>query len=81
MGKHRSGEVAPQGRGKHRAPTNTGRAVARVATAGVVLTTPVTIAAGTASAQEGFDRDAIIACESGGDPRAQNPSSSASGLY
>lgn len=93
MGKHRSaGGRAPSGRGKHRKPTTTGRNAARVAVAGVVLSAPTMMGAGVANAQGGFDRasavsaggfdhDAIIACESGGDARAQNSSSSASGLY
>lgn len=113
MGKHRS--YAPNGarivspqleKGRHRAPTTTGRTVARVAVAGVVAGVPVT-AGFPASASEstvridrvavsapaqgfnasalttsgGFDRDAIIQCESGGVANAQNPTSSASGLY
>ena len=62
-----------------------------MATAGAVLAAPVTIATGTAHADEfdrvsavtsqGFDRDAVISCESGGDADAQNGESTASGLY
>lgn len=83
MGKHRSGAVAPQGRGKHRKPTTTGRSVARVAVAGVVLSAPMTMGAGVANAStlpQGV-LDEIARCESGGSYTAQNPSSSASGKY
>lgn len=91
MGKHRSGVVAPQGRGKHRKPTTTGRSVARVAVAGVVLSAPMTMGAGVANASTlpagvhvvnpSGVLDEIARCESGGSYTAQNPSSSASGKY
>lgn len=96
-GRHRSGRVAPQGKGRHRKPTETGKRVARVATAGAIAgMAPVMMGAGVANAAPaqsggfsasaqttsgGFDHDAIAKCESGGDARAQNSSSSASGLY
>jgi nucleoid-associated protein YgaU len=85
MGVHRSGQVAPQlSRGKHRAPTATGKTVARVATAGVVLTAvPMSMGAGVAEAAQVPTGvlDEIARCESGGSYTAQNPSSSASGKY
>ena len=85
MGVHRSGQVAPQlSRGKHRAPTTTGKTVARVATAGVVLTAvPMSMGAGVAEAAQVPTGvlDEIARCESGGSYTAQNPSSSASGKY
>lgn len=80
MGRH-SKDASRFYRGKHRAPTTTGRNIARVATAGAVAAAPMGVFVTSASAAEGFDRDAIIACESGGDARAQNSSSTASGLY
>lgn len=61
-------------RGRHRAPTRRGRATATVLSAVAVV--PVT--SGVAQAQ---DWDPIIECESGGDPAAQNSSSTASGLF
>lgn len=67
--------------GKHRAPSKTGKRVAAVATMtaiGGVAT--VTAGAGTANAA-GPDWGPIIKCESGGDPQAQNSSSTASGLF
>jgi LysM repeat protein len=85
MGVHRSGQVAPQlSRGKHRAPTTAGKTVARVATAGVVLTAvPMSMGAGVAEAAQVPTGvlDEIARCESGGSYTAQNPSSSASGKY
>lgn len=80
MGRHSKQPASWFYRGKHRAPTQAGKQVARVTAVGVILSAPVTVGAGVANAAE-FDHGAIIACESGGDARAQNPSSTASGLY
>lgn len=64
-------------RGRHRKPTQTSRKAATIAVTGAVgfgLTPTAAFAAQP-------DWGPIIACESSGDPRAQNPSSSASGLF
>lgn len=66
--------------GRHRAPSTTGRTAAKVAAAGAVAALPM-VAAPAAHAGPPGGWGAIIECESGGDPRAQNPSSSASGLF
>lgn len=63
-------------RGRHRKPTQTTQQVAVVA-----LTGAVGFGLTQGSAGAGDRWDAVIACESGGNPRAQNPSSSASGLF
>lgn len=94
MGNHRSGMVSPQeSRGRHRKPTTAGRNAARVAAAGVLLSAPVTMGAGVASASSAPVApagvlavptgvlDEIARCESGGSYTAQNPTSSASGKY
>jgi LysM repeat protein len=52
-------------RGRHRAPSTTGRTLARTAIAGAVLTAP-TIAAPAASADTGSAWDKLAQCESGG---------------
>jgi hypothetical protein len=52
-------------RGRHRAPSTTGRTLARTAAAGVVLTAPVVVAP-TASAAPGSDWDRLAQCESTG---------------
>lgn len=65
-------------RGRHRKPTDTTRRAATIATTGAI---GLGVATGSATAAEGPNWGPIIACESGGNPRAQNPSSSASGLY
>jgi LysM repeat protein len=65
---------------KHRKPPN--HAVARrVAAGGVVVGIALSTQAGTASAQPPGGWGPVIACESGGNPRAQNAASSASGLF
>ena len=66
-------------RGRHRAPSTTGRAVARAAVVAAAGVAPVALAELPASADPVLDP--IVQCESGGDPTAQNASSSASGLY
>lgn len=86
--------VSPQeSRGRHRKPTTAGRNAARVAAAGVLLSAPVTLGAGVASASPAPVApagvlavpagvlDEIARCESGGSYTAQNPTSSASGKY
>jgi len=65
-------------KGKHPAPTNTGKRVAAL-TAATAL--PMLVGTATAEAAEKPDWGPIIACESGGDPKAKNPSSTASGLF
>lgn len=67
-------------RGRHRAPSTTGRTAARVAVAGASLAVPLGLAQPAHAAPPG-GWDAIIHCESRGDPRAQNPRSTASGLF
>ena len=54
-------------RGKHRQLSRTARSIAKVAVAGVIVGTPLAMAAGTAQAQDSsVDWDAVAACESGG---------------
>ncbi len=52
-------------RGRHRAPSTTGRTLARTAVAGAVLTAPA-LAAPAASADAGTAWDRLAQCESGG---------------
>jgi hypothetical protein len=52
-------------RGRHRAPSTTGRTLARTAIAGAVLTAP-TLVAPAASADTGSAWDRLAQCESGG---------------
>lgn len=86
--------MSPQeSRGRHRKPSVGGRNAARVAAAGVLLSAPVTMGAGVASASPAPVApagvlavpagvlDEIARCESGGSYTAQNPSSTASGKY
>lgn len=69
-------------RGRHRAPSTAGRTAARVATAGAVIAAPLAVPAeALAGGMPAHVRAAIIACESGGNPTAQNTESTASGLY
>lgn len=70
-------------RGRHRAPSPSRRTAALAVTAGAAVVLPV-LAPSVASAAElapSVDWAPIIACESGGDPTAQNPTSSASGYF
>lgn len=72
--------------GAHRKPTKTSRTVLKVALLGAAAATTATgLAEGSAAAAAtpapSVDWSPIIACESGGNPTAQNPSSTASGLY
>jgi hypothetical protein len=64
-------------RGRHRKPTHTKRQAAALAVAGATVAVPLT--PGFAHADGRWD--AIIACESSGSPTAQNPTSTASGLF
>lgn len=66
-------------RGRHRKPSLTARRTAAWAVAGATLGGALNT--GTAHAGPPGGWDPIIACESGGNPRAQNPRSSASGLF
>lgn len=63
--------------GKHRAPTNTGRRIAALTAATAI---PMLAANGVAFAATP-NWDPIIQCESGGNPTAKNPGSTASGLF
>lgn len=67
-------------RGRHRAPTPRSSVAARVAVAAAVVSVPPVLAP-PANAGPPGGWGPIIACESGGNPRAQNPTSSASGLF
>lgn len=67
-------------KGRHRAPSSAGETAVKVAAAGAVAALPV-VAAPAAQAGPANGWGAVIECESGGDPRAQNPSSTASGLF
>lgn len=64
-------------RGRHRKPTYTARRTAAFAVAGATVGLGLQEPAFAAAPDWG----PIIACESGGNPRAQNASSSASGLF
>lgn len=65
--------------GRHHKPSTTGKRIAQAAIVFTALPAGVAlIGAGTASADP---LDEIARCESGGNPNAQNPSSTASGTY
>lgn len=66
-------------RGRHRAPAAPLPGARAAVVTALAVGLPLGLS-GTASAASP-DWDPIIACESGGDPKAQNRSSSASGLY
>lgn len=53
-------------RGRHRAPTTTGRTIARTAVAGAVAGAPLLLAAPAAHAAAGGTWDRVAQCESGG---------------
>jgi LysM repeat protein len=53
-------------RGRHRAPTNTGRFLARTAIAGAATVAPLAVAAPTAHAEGGTVWDKLAQCESSG---------------
>jgi resuscitation-promoting factor RpfA len=53
-------------RGRHRAPTSTGRTIARTALAGAVAGAPLVIAAPAAHAASDSTWDRVAQCESGG---------------
>lgn len=65
--------------GKHRLPTATNNGLKVVLTAGSVLALSTVVAQPASAAT--VDWDAIIKCESGGNPTAKNVSSTASGLF
>jgi hypothetical protein len=68
--------------GRHHKPSNTGRNAARLAIVGVTAATPIGLSSVPASAEAPKDiANAIIACESGGNPTIQNSHSTASGLF
>lgn len=67
--------------GRHSAPSaNTASTLAAVATSGAFLAVPLTQGTALADGPPG-GWDAVIHCESGGNPRIHNASSSASGLF
>ena len=66
-------------RGRHRAPSNTRRNLARAALVAVVGIAPLAVADLPAQADNPLDQ--IAQCESGGNIRATNPSSTASGKF
>lgn len=71
-------------RGRHRKPTNTLRNVARVSigsTALIVVANSSMMPAQAAPGDLSEALEAIAKCESGGDPTAENPTSTASGKY
>lgn len=65
-------------RGRHRVPSTTRRNLARAVLVATVSVGPLAVAELPAQADT---LDEIAACESGGNPTAQNAVSSASGLY
>lgn len=69
-------------RGRHRKPTHTGRNLAAISASGA-FAVPTGLAATATPAEAGPPGGwgAIIACESGGNARVQNSSSTASGLF
>jgi hypothetical protein len=66
--------------GRHRAPSHTSRNVAAVSLTAAAALTP-TVLATPAHAGPPGGWGPIIECESGGNPNAENPSSTASGLF
>lgn len=88
MSRHEAGPAPLQARparngGRHRKPSSPGPATA-IITTGTFAIVPFVLSAGTAQAAElapSAGLDAIAKCESGGNPAAQNRSSTASGLY
>lgn len=68
-------------KGRHRKPSNVKRNAAAVAVAGALSASPVALGSASAAETTGANWGPIIKCESGGDPQAQNPNSSASGLF
>lgn len=66
-------------RGRHRAPTKTGKRMAAL-TAAAAIPGLSLATAGTANAGPPGGWGPIIKCESGGNPTAQNPNSTASGV-
>jgi cell wall-associated NlpC family hydrolase len=67
--------------GRHRKPSTTSTNIKRVATTGSMAAIAVTSTGTVALAAPSTDWSQVIECESGGNATAQNPTSSASGLY
>ena len=65
-------------RGRHRKPSHTGRNLAAISASGAFALPMVAMSAGEARADI---LDEIAKCESGGNPNAQNPNSTASGAF
>lgn len=68
-------------RGRHRAPSSTAAAALTARAGALFALSGTAIVALAPLAHAEVDWDPIIACESGGNPTAQNPTSSASGLF
>lgn len=68
-------------RGRHRAPTNTGRHVARVTAGAAIAAAPLGVVPGTAMAADEPPWGRIVACESGGRNIPNAGGSSASGYF
>ena len=69
-------------RGRHRKPSTAGKNAARLAVIGITAATPIGLTSAPANAAAPRDvADAIISCESGGNPTIQNNHSTASGLF
>jgi LysM repeat protein len=71
-------------RGRHRQPSNTAHNAAALVSTGAVALIPVALSTAHAEAAEpapSVNWGPIVSCESGGNPHAQNASSTASGLY
>ena len=68
-------------RGRHARPSPVPRYAKNVGVGGLTTLTLMMNQQGTAQAAPDHVWAPVIDCESGGDPKAQNPSSSASGLY
>jgi hypothetical protein len=71
-------------RARHRKPSPMGRNVAALATTGAFAVVPVALSSAPAFAADSapaVNWEPIVSCESGGNPHAQNASSTASGLY
>lgn len=66
--------------GRHRAPSAAGQTAAKVAVAGAVAAMPAALVPAAHAGPPG-GWGPVIACESGGNPRAENPTSTASGLF
>lgn len=82
MAKHRSGVVAPSSNsGAHRLAPAGPRRVTTVAAAAVAGTAALSLGTPATAMAQTLPPSAIAHCESGGNIRAQNPSSTASGKW